>query len=546
MGVAGASPVPEAGSRKDLTAIRVGEDRPWRIAAVFLVPLFLLCALWAISNPPGAAPDESDHLVKAIGTAGFSIGTPGEPAPKDAPNVIQRNASITRVFSIPSNLNPTGYVCFAFQPKVSASCLPKAAPVAKGDVLVGASVGAYPPFLYLPIGLVARLGSTPEQAFILARLVCVVLSLAILFLGAAHIARWLGRRALIGFVLALSPMAVYTMSVVSTSGIEIAAASTVAAVVVVAIRRPDSVLLPRTHWTLAGAGGVLALSRQLGVVELAFFVVVLLASIGLLNIRQLITEHRPSFLMATGVLGVTAAASVVWELKIDKPILVGSYFDTSALRPFVDGMRHLVDSSIGIFGYLDTPLPDSVLTLWMLLWVVTLGAAVLFGSRLEATVVALGLVATLGLAFIVYAKIFYPIQAGVQGRQFLPIFSLCPILGAVVVDRALARVRPRNGARWILILAVVVPAVQLFSIYWNGRRYATGAGGALWFLPHAQWTPPLGWAFILTMSLIACVTWALIIYSYRPKVVFENRSENEGSVGPGVDGKISSGHIADL
>ena len=86
-------------------AAALPERRPARLAAALVIPVFLLAFAWAFSNPPGAAPDEADHLVKALGTAGLHVGTAAPRPPADAPaNVTSRNESITRIYPVPARL----------------------------------------------------------------------------------------------------------------------------------------------------------------------------------------------------------------------------------------------------------------------------------------------------------------------------------------------------------------------------------------------------------------------------------------------------------
>ena len=54
---------------------RLPRGTPARTAALFVVPYLLLMLAWGMSNPPGAAPDEADHLIKALGVGQLEVGT---------------------------------------------------------------------------------------------------------------------------------------------------------------------------------------------------------------------------------------------------------------------------------------------------------------------------------------------------------------------------------------------------------------------------------------------------------------------------------------
>jgi len=69
------------------------------------------------------------------------------------------------------------------------------------------------------------------------------------------------------------------------------------------------------------------------------------------------------------------------------------------------------------------------------------------------------------------------------------------------------------GRRMFRVAAVVVPVLQLVSLYLNSRRYAVGTSGSVWFLPDAQWQPPLGWGVWLIAGAVATALLAWRIWS---------------------------------
>ena len=44
------------------------------LASVFVLAYFLIGVAWVGSNPPGSAPDENDHLLKALAAGHLDIG----------------------------------------------------------------------------------------------------------------------------------------------------------------------------------------------------------------------------------------------------------------------------------------------------------------------------------------------------------------------------------------------------------------------------------------------------------------------------------------
>ena len=502
------------------TPTAYAERRPALLAALFVLPYLLFSLSWAVSNPPGAAPDEQHHLVKAIGSGSFQLGRAGPPPASDAPpNVVTRNASITRIYRIPERLvSGQGYRCFAFAPDITADCLPDQPPGSgDGEVEFDTPMGAYPPFLYAPIGWATLATQTPEQAFVAGRLVASFLSTLLLWMGVTHAVRWLGRRVVLVFAVAMTPMAVYSTSILSISGIEIMASCAVAAVVLVALRRPESVHAVSTHLTLLTAGVALALGRQLGALSLGLMLLVLLVAAGRQHLTTLLRTRPPTFLLT--VVGILAATVTVaaWELTYDHPSNTGSVLNSDAVLPFVERSYGYLVSSIGLFGWLDTRIPGPATGAWLTLWVVVVGFALIVGRRRDAVIIALGLIGLWTLAFALYASVFYTISADIQGRQFLGLTAFLVILaGGVVVDR-LPSLGRAAVTRSYFAVALVVGVVQVLALYFNARRYAVGVPGPFWFVPEATWTPPGGFPPWLGLAAFAGVLLTFVVFSFRPR-----------------------------
>ncbi|MBD8608599.1 DUF2142 domain-containing protein [Aeromicrobium sp. CFBP 8757] len=496
---------------------RAGQSS-WRWAALLVLPYLLLSLAWVFTNPPGAAPDEPDNLVKALGSRTLTAGEAGPPAATDEPSLlVKRNASITRLYDIPGRLaGISDFTCYAFKPTVTAACLPDDPPQHDGSVVIKTPIGAYPPFLYVPVGWVASLAESPQSSFVLARLAVTAISSFLLLVGVRHLIRWLGRSAVIGVVAVLTPMALFTMSVVSLSGIELTAALAVAAVVAVAMRRPASVHAPSTHWTLLAAGAFLALSRQLGVVTLAAFVIVLLVVTGWDRVKRLLLDRQRSFVVTVAALFVSAVAVVWWELTYDHPADVGPVINRAAVTPFIDGSYDLMRSAIGKFGWLDTPLPGLAVGMWISIWLGTLVVGALAARRRDFWLIVAGLIATWILSYFIYASVFFTVGAGVQGRQFLPFATFAFVVsGAVLADR-LPNVGQAASDRFFILVGVAAGFSQAYAIYWNARRYAVGTDGPLWFFSEAAWSPVLGWPVWI---LLGCLGGGLLTYvtiRYRP------------------------------
>ena len=207
--------------------------------------------------------------------------------------------------------------------------------------------------------------------------------------------------------------------------------------------------------------------------------------------------------MATGALALSCGVVVAWELRYDHPNQTGSPLSGPALRAFGPAGWQVVRTGVGVFGWLDTPLPVWCLLTWLVLTGLLVLAALALGTGRQRTVLALLLVVVWGVAYVSYATVFFPVNGGLQGRHLLPAFAMVTVLSGVVVT---GRLRPGRGARALpLATSAVAAAVQWTGLYWNGRRYATGIDAPVLFVGAAQWSPPGGWVPWLLIGAVGAV-----------------------------------------
>lgn len=474
-----------------------------RVVALFVLPYLVLGLVWALANPAIAAPDEDAHLVKALGMGRFDIGVPG-PSATD-PTVLGdvRNASITRVVEIAARLDPAGYACFAFRADVTAACQPVEPSTRQGDVAARTTLGAYPPFLYPVVGWAAALGSDPTGATRLGRLVVLAASVLLLWLACWHLVRWLGAGSLVGLAVLLTPMAVFCLGILNTSAAEILGAAGMAAVVAVYARRPESLTHTATQAVVLVSGTALVLSRQLGIVTMAVLTLLLLVLGGWREVWAGLRARRPMTWAAVLVPALSTVAVGVWELRYDHPVLLGPWTSTDSFRGFREQWMQLIQESIGWFGWLDVRPPYAVNLVWFAAAVALVVTALVLGDRRDRVVLLGMLLVVLLVCYVTYSRVFFPINAGLQGRHVLPIVALVPIWSGVVVAE---RLRPRAFAVAARVAAVLLPLVVLIGLYLNAKRYAVGLdSGPAWFVGAAQWTPPLGWYPWLVLAVGGCV-----------------------------------------
>jgi hypothetical protein len=476
-----------------------------RLVAVFVLPYVLLGLVWALANPAMAAPDEDAHLVKALGLARLDIGAPAAPAVDSSDPGEVRNASISRVVEIPARLDPSGYRCFAFRADTTAACQPSTPSASEGDVRVRTTVGAYPPFLYPVVGAAAYLGRDPVSATRLGRLVVLAASAVLLWLACWHLIRWLGPGSLLGVAALLTPMAVFCFGILNTSAVEILGATGMAAVVAVHGRRPEALTHAGSQATVLVCGTALVLSRQLGVVTLAVLTALLLLLGAWQTVWSGLRAGRPITWAAVAVPALATLAVGVWELRYDHPVLLGPWVAADSVRSFVTQLPQLVQESIGRFGWVDVRPPSALNLVWFAASLALLVTALVLGDRRDRAVLVGMLVVALVISYVTYARVFFPIGAGLQGRHVLPILAVVPVWSGVVVTE---RLRPRVLGIAVRVAAVALPLVVAAGLSLNAMRYAIGLRpdeGPLWFVPDAEWAPPLGWYPWLVLSVAGAV-----------------------------------------
>ncbi|MEO9152594.1 MAG: DUF2142 domain-containing protein, partial [Lapillicoccus sp.] len=417
-------------------ACAVGPARASRLAALIVLPYLVLGLAWLGASPAGSGPDETAHLVKALSVARFELGDP-VPITATVP-VLIRNESISRSVTIPSRQSPTGMLCFIFKPQVTPACQPPPPPDT-GDVRVVTTLGAYPPFLYYPIGVVASLGRTPTQAILLGRVVVLVVSMMLMWVSTRHLLRWIGPRTAVAVAVAVTPMTAFCTGILNTSALEFFGAFGVAAVVAVATRHPQSLTRRGTQLVVLVCGSTLVLSRQLGIVTMVALVALLLVRGGWRVLWPRLQARDPALLAVLGLLGLQSGGVALWEALRDHPALVGPPASVESLHGFTAQFAVLTRELVGTFGWLDVLPPVAYGLIWGLLAGVLLLAALLLGSRQDRWTLVVMLAVALGVAYTTYASVFFPVGAGIQGRHLLPILVVVPLLAGVVVVERLPR-----------------------------------------------------------------------------------------------------------
>jgi hypothetical protein len=463
---------------------------------------------WAGANPPGASPDEDAHVVKAYATGSGQIR--GEPYEADLTGLSPLSADyfrqVGRSYLIPQRIVPPDTIrCFAFDREVTADCQ-RLERRSNGElVLTPTHLGTYLPAVYAPIGLMMQGASDYRSAEWRGRLaVTAVSGLFVVWAALLLSRRGSGWWPLAGLALAVTPTVVFLSASVTTSGVEIVAAVCVWAAALRIARQPDD--RAGAPWAaLAVSGATMALSRPLAAVLLVVVLGTVGAFVGKKSIRDAITAASNRAVVVGIVLAVATGISALWSFiviphpPIDVDLALGAVGDT--LRDVPNQVRQVV----GLFGWNDTPMPQMVYPVALVLLSMAVVGGLWLARRRERAVVV-GLMAVvvalhMGLAIFVEAQIGF----GMQARYLLPLVVGLPILAVDILEVRRLRL-PLLLDRYGLVVVFVGSAlIHLVALTANVHRYAVG-GQQGWLPPwDALWVPDGGLGPWFTLAFLATI-----------------------------------------
>jgi hypothetical protein len=453
--------------------------------------LFAMAALWAVTTPKYASPDEPSHTVKAAATArGELIGD----------REFTATVPWTR-FTVPATIaEGTNPACLAFTPTRPASCLAPWQEV-QGLEQAKSYVGGYPPLYYLLVGL-PSLATHGVDVLLWMRLVSALLSAIFLtgaFVCASRVLR--GRGTVVGVALAMTPLAVFLAGVVNPSGLEISSALCfwTAGLALLAGHDPAH-RRSLVVWT-ALSGATLVQLRGLSPLFVAVVTLILLAAFGLRPLLRLL--RRVDMRLAVLAVGLCGAFAVSWIFG------VGALHLAASGTPAPDGtwatlqkalsVATSVHRMIGVFGWLDTFMPAWCYVVWEVACVLLLVGVLLRRSVRQTLVLALLAVVAIGLPTALVFSQAHKLGIVGQSRDFLPILVGLPVLAAYICFRGVAPTRlVRSG---VAVLAVALAAVQVTAFVQTLHRYRNGVSKPI-FTSYAPWSPPIPWLLAIALFVV--------------------------------------------
>jgi hypothetical protein len=453
---------------------------------------------WVFSSPVGANPDEPSHLAYAWSVAtGQGFGGPdatctNQPCPRFDVDVLP-------------NLIPEP-ACYAFDPRQHAGC---AEPSAANPYPT--HMTRYPPPFYLVVGSAMRLaealGVTPQAIAYVGRLTAAAISLAFLIPAGILVLR---RRpsAFVYVVAPITAMTLFMVGSVNPSGLEISAAIAAGAAAGALARQPDR----RALALFVLAVSVLAWARPVAWLWAGAAMVagLAMARASTADWRAAVTRFGwaisipiASTLMAIGWFVYALGARAVQGAGASTPNTQAEQVIALLLR--WGGMAR---ESIGVLGWLDTPLPDLFLitAAGLIGYLVVSGLSLVETRPMSIVVAGYFLVVFVGVNVIMLAQDFLW-----QGRYVLPpmAFGLV-MLGQVSGNRQ----RERVGH----VVAPILWAIAVLSSLWVYARYAYGLEfGARFVVPNLEggafWSSGIPPLVVIGLALMSCLL--LVLASRR-------------------------------
>lgn len=425
---------------------------------VLFLALYPLVAVWSLTNPMFASPDETVHMARA---QSFARGDFSAPFTTDG-------------------LPIESVECFRFQPDVTAACQ---------DLTWGADgtlretrTEGYPPLFHGLASIPSLIFSDLAGAYIMRLWMAALVVAAFAWAGTLMTRLGLGPFALAGFVLAITPTATFVSSTVNPSGLAMAAALLfVSGILSSHFRRTPERAAPIA--IAIGAGG-LALSRRDGLLWLAVLCLILVPFWWAGVARFVRRQRGVSVLIASVVALTTALVSVVWASPTVSRF-ARSWNDGRGTTVWegLKSIRVYIYEMFGVFGWKDTIIGDEALLFGAALYGFVVLVA-LIGTCRRLVVSSFAALAALLLSPVVIGLFTFPY---VQGRYLFPVLAALMLLAGTSASFGDTGAKFESRATLVVISGWAV--IQLVAGLQNLRRYAVGRFGPWDFVFDAEWHP---------------------------------------------------------
>lgn len=501
------------------------ERRRWLTFLIAFVAILAPMALWALASPIGSVPDEPSHAIRAAAVARGQITS--EPW--------SQNPSLAEA-TVPENIaNAHAMVCFAFDAEKTADCQDAVRDRDQTLVTTGSSAGLNSPVFYALVGW-PSLFLEGDAAFYGMRLVGAALSafaLAVMIMQLTTLTRF--RWAVVGGIVAITPMVLYLGGSINPNGLEAAAAGGLFATLLATFRGRQ---IGRRLWEQAGlalmTAGFLLTGRSISL--LWVLVIALVAMLLGSKERTLELVRRPAAWALIAGLAAAGLLTVLWYVfppvypagaAPGAPNIVGLAF------VFVFTLIQSVDfvfGMIGFFGWVDTGAPSLTIAAWITSILLLLAAGVIWGRKRTRWAIWVLLAVVLLVPAITQVGVYTQYGFIWQGRYMLAILVCLLIVAGLALDDAGVGADAKLS-RLVTGGYVLLATGQVLAFFMVLRRYIVGANGSLSaMLFEDGWEPPFGWNSLVVLFALVMVAWVLLarrLFRAAPAAKLESAANHE-------------------
>jgi len=460
---------------------------PHRLLLLVAGALLAVVTAENLGTPRNAGPDEPAHIARGAGLVRGQVSgeTYGDwlvdNPPLDAGGADIANANpdsdAVQVYDVPRWVVQPSATCYAHQPNVPAACSTVGDTDTDGDGALS-TAASYPIWGHVLPGL-GTLVIPGSSALWMARFLHALVPVVLI---GATLARLIGERrqaAASAVLVATTPMVLFLLAVVNPSGIAVAGA------IAMWVTTDDLYRTGRPPgWLFASAVAALVLPRDDGLLWAALVVVVL----SVVWRRNPVTLWRILPVPTRLLLGAVSLVGAAWAalargglVPVDRPA-TGVEFAEIVVQRTGSHVRE----AVGVLGWLDTALPESMYALWFFAagLVVMIALVTREYRRVVGAAMALGLFVVVGWVL----EIVQGRTAGLfwQGRYALPMLIGMVLVAGLSVDAD--RHIGRAAATAPGVLALVVWNISFLQ---QLRRWGVGQSGSIRPWAWDTWDAPV-------------------------------------------------------
>lgn len=507
----------------------------WMLAAPAMV-ITLLCIVWAWAQPLSSAPDEPEHLIRAVSLySGSGIKVPLQVEG-------QTFSGLVRVPEYFAQGLPKQH-CVVDDPLSPATC--RSTPTSDPRRIVEARTHAagHPPVYYLLVGWIGRLFPS-AVGVVLMRMWSVLISGGLVLVATVVLAR--RTRSLYPAIVALtalSPVAAFIGGSVNPQAFEIfltlAAFALAWDLFADLVDRPDGSRPPLTRYgALFVASLALGLTRPLS----ALFLLAGVATAWLLSHLRLRALRRPSVLLAAAVSLVGVPVAVAFEfwaghssVRLVPVEVPRSFSGIQAVLSLIGAWAFQAGGSVNSLEAGNSSIATGGFVLAAL---VTVLVSMMIGRRRASLLAIAGLGGMVLLPVVANIPNILELNVVIwQGRYGLPLLAI-GLASAGLGIAALRTPIERQVRRRALLIVCWAMAAAHFGGWWFAMyRWTVGISGPMWWPARIVWDPRLPWWLLAAGMLVACGGYALLLPAAASRFAAQHRPHRsdhlEGAVRDG-------------